>query len=85
MTKQIAALEQELGVKLFYRTTRQVQLTPAGSALRDDFAQINRQINDQNRIGYTVISSTEIFLAASRATLLVMANDRESYHAVFDS
>ncbi len=24
-------------------------------------------------------------LAASRATLLVMANDRESYHAVFDS
>ena len=38
-----------------------------------------------HRIGYTVISSTEIFLAASRATLLVMANDRESYHAVFDS
>ena len=40
---------------------------------------------DQNRIGYTVISGTEIILAASRATLLVMANDRESYHAVFDS
>lgn len=39
----------------------------------------------KNRIGYTVISGTEIFLAASRATLLVMANDRESYHAVFDS
>lgn len=31
------------------------------------------------------VSGTEIFLAASRATLLVMANDRESYHAVFDS
>ena len=33
----------------------------------------------------TAKSTTEIFLAASRATLLVMANDRESYHAVFDS
>lgn len=46
VTKQIAALEQELGVKLFYRTTRQVALTPAGSILRDDFTQINRQIGD---------------------------------------
>lgn len=46
VTKQISALEQELGVKLFYRTTRQVMLTPAGSMLRDDFTQINRQISD---------------------------------------
>lgn len=46
VTKQIAALEQELGIKLFYRTTRQVALTPAGGILRDDFAQINRQISD---------------------------------------
>ena len=49
VTKQIAALEQELGVKLFYRTTRQVTLTPAGSILRDDFTQINRQIGDSIR------------------------------------
>lgn len=49
VTKQIAALEQELGVKLFYRTTRQVALTPAGSILRDDFTQINRQIGDSIR------------------------------------
>ncbi|MCD8321984.1 MAG: LysR family transcriptional regulator [Oscillospiraceae bacterium] len=46
VTKQIAALERELGIKLFYRTTRQVTLTPAGTVLRDDFAQINRQIDD---------------------------------------
>lgn len=29
VTKQIASLEQELGLRLFYRTTRQVTLTPA--------------------------------------------------------
>lgn len=46
VTRQIAALEEELGFKLFYRTTRQVELTPAGSVLRDDFARINRQIDD---------------------------------------
>lgn len=44
VTKQIAALEQELGVKLFHRTTRSVTLTPAGQMLRDDFTDINRQI-----------------------------------------
>lgn len=49
VTRQIAALEEELGIKLFYRTTRRVELTPAGSILRDDFAQINRQIADSIR------------------------------------
>ena len=49
VTKQIAALEEELGMKLFYRTTRQVTLTPAGSMLRDDFTQINRQIESSIR------------------------------------
>ncbi len=49
VTKQIAALEEELGMKLFYRTTRQVSLTPAGSMLRDDFTQINRQIESSIR------------------------------------
>lgn len=49
VTSQIAALERELGVKLFYRTTRQVALTAAGSILRDDFTQINRQISSSIR------------------------------------
>ena len=44
VTKQIAALERDLGVKLFLRTTRSVSLTPAGQVLRDDFTGIHRQI-----------------------------------------
>ena len=44
VTRQISALEEELGFPLFYRTTRQVTLTPAGKVLVDDFTQINRQI-----------------------------------------
>lgn len=57
VTKQIAALEQELGVKLLYRTTRQVALTPAGSALRDDFLQINRQIDRSIRRAREIAAS----------------------------
>ena len=45
VTKQVAALEQEIGVKLFNRSTRSVSLTPAGQSLRDDFADLHRQIN----------------------------------------
>ena len=45
VTKQIASLERELGLSLFYRTTRRVTLTPAGSLLRDSFSRIDRQIH----------------------------------------
>lgn len=44
MTKHIAALEKELGVKLFIRTTRSVNLTAAGKILRDDFVKIDQDI-----------------------------------------
>ena len=36
VTKQIANLEQRLGVRLFQRTGRNVRLTPAGEVLRDE-------------------------------------------------
>ena len=43
VTRQISELEEELGVKLFVRTTRSVNLTPAGKMLRDDFEKIDRE------------------------------------------
>ena len=46
VTKQISALEANLGVKLFVRSTRSVNLTPAGKQLRDDFSKINRLISE---------------------------------------
>jgi DNA-binding transcriptional LysR family regulator len=45
VTRQVAALEQDLGVRLFVRTTRSVSLTPAGQVLRDDFTSIKRQVD----------------------------------------
>lgn len=49
VTRQIAALEQELGLRLFYRTTRAGGAHPGGSFLRDAFSQLNRQISDSIR------------------------------------
>lgn len=42
LSHQVARLEQELGVRLFHRTSRQVRLSPAGSA----FLPIARQCLD---------------------------------------
>lgn len=44
MTWQISCLEKDLGVQLFVRSTRSVNLTPAGKMLRDEFIKIDQDI-----------------------------------------
>src|SRR3954454_10896492 len=43
LSKQIASLEKELGVELFLRSKRHVELTPAGAALLEDARQVLAQ------------------------------------------
>lgn len=40
LSRHIAMIEEEMGAKLFDRTTRNVELTPAGEAVRDQFQVI---------------------------------------------
>ena len=43
VSKQIAALERELGTELFVRTNRGVELTPAGACYYDFFSESDRK------------------------------------------
>lgn len=63
VTKQIAALEQELGFRLFNRTTRSVSLTPAGQSLRDDLADLHRNINLSVKKAKTIASGKQSALS----------------------
>lgn len=59
ITHQIQSLETELNVKLFHRTTRRVEITPAGDALLDD-ARSMVLIAERVKRRYETLYSQEI-------------------------
>lgn len=50
LTRQIRRLEEELGVELFYRTKRRVELTEAGQAFLEEARQILAQVEQSVRV-----------------------------------
>lgn len=46
LTKQIAILEEELGSKLFERTTRSVRLTEVGEACKKEFGKLKEEFDE---------------------------------------
>lgn len=46
LNKQIARLEEELGGRLFERTTRKVELTEFGVFVREQFEKVSRQYEE---------------------------------------
>lgn len=70
VTKQIAALERDLGVQLFIRSTRSVALTPAGQSLRNDWISIHRQLNDSIRRARRIADGDQARLSVGLLSIL---------------
>ncbi|HTH40635.1 MAG TPA: LysR substrate-binding domain-containing protein, partial [Rhodocyclaceae bacterium] len=64
LSRQIAALEEELGVQLFKRSTRQVELTAAGRHFHEQAARIIEALN-------TAVRSTQATERGERGVLRV--------------
>jgi DNA-binding transcriptional LysR family regulator len=59
LSNQIKHLEEELGVRLFERTSRGVRMTEAGEALLEEarriFVQVDQTVNLVRRVGYGTV------------------------------
>jgi len=62
LTRQIALLEDDLGVKLFVRSTRAVHLTEAGKVCRDEFSRLNLDLEAAiDRVRSVTLANTSVF------------------------
>ncbi|MFG2454086.1 LysR family transcriptional regulator [Streptomyces sp. NPDC048512] len=77
LSRQIRALEQELGCALFVRTTRSVQLTPAGEQLRQEapglLASVDSAVRRVHEIGRGVERLVVAFTAGLHVSEAVRA------------
>lgn len=58
LSRQIRALEEELGVSLFERNKRSVRLTPAGAFLREEWQRLLAEIDNIHRHGRQISEGT---------------------------
>jgi DNA-binding transcriptional LysR family regulator len=87
VTRQISSLEEELGVRLFNRTTRSVSLTEAGMICRDEFSKImdemDRAVKRVRSAGLADSSSVTIgfyiFFARSKIITPIMESLYEKF------
>lgn len=78
LSKQVASLEAEIGIQLFFRTKRKVQLTSAGATLFEELSNVKQQLrasfekvrqsdfygNGSIKIGCLESMDTDVFLPA---------------------
>ena len=97
LSRQIAALERELGMKLFYRTTRDVKLTRSGELLMWRWRNIPKEIHDsvelareeggqtKRRIRVSVVEMNGILELATGLMADYMAYDEQTEFEVTQS
>ena len=80
MSKYIAQLESELGVKLFYRTTRECTLTEAGHTFYNGAKELRRDYEDLRRqLQQVTENELKIGVYGEFFDLSILGKFRESY------